>query len=316
MAQEPIVFKTPHGARALGRNTELTVAHWDQLVSLMPVGPRIFRDAGQPVPRRSPNLIRFHYKSFRSQRSRGFCVGFNFSSTIMTRLRIPDGATPDTGEPLPEIELSALYSYDVMRMECESEGIHMGSGDGGIGSCAIKAAHTYGCVTTEVSPDTPSLIDNHRNGTKPAQSAREFGRFHPVKDFAICESWEHGLELNAGGFPLAVASAIPAGMMNTDAKGRFKMTGSPIGGHEYQIIDHDQDEDLAVIGQCWPNWGEKNSDPIYEPRGGYTQVGFCSLTELRRWFSSAAMSSGAAEITVVNTVVGFAPPILDYSAWD
>jgi hypothetical protein len=303
------------GPRALGRDTTATVIHWDAIVASMPVAPRVFGSIGAPTPRKSPNIRRFHYMAFRSQRSRGVCVGANLSGTLMTRLRIPADATPTTGTPLPEILLSMLYSYDVMRMQAAADGYNLGRGDGGIGSAAIKAAHLFGCATTDLYSDSPGLIDSHQNGTVPPESVLAFGKIHIAADYAIADSWEAGLELNAAGFPLAVASSIPGSMMNCDAAGSFRMRGGIVGGHEYQLIDHDQDLNLAWIGQCWPQWGERSADPAYAPRGGFTQIGTCPLDELARWFSPSAMSNGESEITVANTVVGFAPPILDLGDW-
>jgi hypothetical protein len=309
------VFDTPMGPRALGRDTPATVAHWDRLVATIPTAPRVFRDAGQPVPDHSPNIRRFFYARFRSQRQRGFCVGANTSGTIMTLLRIPPGASETAGDPLPEVGLSMLFTYDASRMEASREGINLGGGDGSIGSCAIKASHSMGVCIDDLDPDTPALIDSHRNNSTPPQAARDFGVIHPVREFAIADSWDHGLELNAAGFPMAICSDIPSGMMRTDASGFFRMTGGVVGGHCYQLLDHDKAKDLAWIGQCWPQWGERSSDPAYAGRGGFTQLGTCPLSELERWFSPRAMSNGSGEMCVANTVDGFAPKMLDLGSW-
>jgi len=315
-----IVFRTSMGERALGRNTAATVAAWDRLVASTPTAPRVFRSAGLVVPDHSPDIVRFFYLAFRSQRQRGICTGANTSSVIMVRLRIPDGATETTGDPLPEIGLSMLYAYDVGRMEAEAEGIRLGDtpgprGDGGIGSCTMKAAHKYGVATLDVDSDDPTLIDSHRNGNIPSASARAFGVAHVVKDMAIADSWEAGLELNAAGFPLAICSDIPGSMMNCDASGFFRMRGGVVGGHCYQLIDHDKRSDRATIGQCWPQWGERSSDPKHANRGGFTQLGTCPLSELEPWFSARAMANGSSEMCVANTVTGFQAPILNLGAW-
>jgi hypothetical protein len=307
------VFDTTMGERALGRDTPATVAHWPAIVASMPVAPRIFGAA--PVPRKSPDVRRFHYMAFKDQRSRGFCVGFNSNATVMTRLRIPDGATPTTGEPLPEINLSALYMYDISRMEAAAEGFNLGRGDGGIGSCAAKGSQKNGVCLANLYPDAGQVVDSHVNNSRPDGGATAFGQLHPVKEIALADSWEHGLELNAGGMPLAICSDIPGSMMNCDASGAFRMRGGVVGGHCYQLIDHDQDRNLAWVGQCWARWGEQSADPAYAPRGGFTQIGTCPLDELARWFSPNAMANGSSEIVAFNTVAGFAPPILDLGDW-
>jgi hypothetical protein len=309
------VFDTPMGPRALGRDTPLTVAHWDRLVAGMQVAPRIFRDAGQAVPTKSPDIRRFHYDSFLSQRSKGYCVGFNSCATVMTRLRIPADATATTGEPLPEIKLSPLFMYDISRMEAAAEGINLGRGDGSIGSCAGRGSMKWGVCDWDDDPGDAASVDSHRNDTTPPEKAQAFGKLHLVKAMALADSFAHGKELVAAGIPASICSDIPSGMMRTDAKGFFRMTGGVVGGHDYQWIDFDESLDLAWIGQCWPQWGEQSSDPRYAQRGGYTQVGTCPLSELERWYSPRAMSNGSSEIIVYNTVDGFAPTMLDLGSW-
>jgi len=313
----PQVFTTPRGIRTLGRDTAATVEHWSAIVKSMPVAPRIFRDAGRPVPRKSPDILRFHYSAFMDQRQKGYCVGFNSAGTVMTRLRIPDGATATAGDPLAEVALSPLYMYDVSRMEAKAEGWDLGSGDGSIGSCAARGSMKSGVCTWDLDPADASSVDLHRNDTVPDQVSRGFGSSHLVKAIALADSWEHGLELNAAGLPLAICSDIPESMLDTDADGNFRMIGPVAGGHCYQLIDHDRDADVAVIGQCWARWGRETSDPAFSARGGYTQVGTCPLSELAGWFGPAAMSSGASEMIAYNTVEGFdAPAILSYAAWE
>jgi hypothetical protein len=141
-----------------------------------------------------------------------------------------------------------------------------------------------------------------------------FGAKHLVKEFALAESFEHGLELLGAGFPLAFASSIPSGMMQTDAKGFFRMKGGVVGGHEYQIVDYDKDQNLIWVAQAWERWGEKSDDPAYQEMHGYTQIGSCPLDEMAAWFSDRAMSSGSSEVMAANIVDGFAPPIVDYSS--
>jgi hypothetical protein len=308
------VFSTPMGDRALGRDTATTVAHWDRIIASIPTAPRIFGAA--PVPRKSPNIRRFFYETFRDQRSRGFCVGFNYSGTLMTRLRIPDDATDTTGDPLPEISLSANYAYDVSRIQARAEGINLGRGDGSIGSCALRGSQRLGCVEEDQYPSDAAHLDRHANDAIPPDAVQAFGIQHLVKDSALADSFEHGLELNAGGHPLNVASAIPQGMMQGDAKGFFRMTGGVVGGHDYQLVDHDKDLNLAWIAQCWRNWGEQSGDPRYARRFGFTQLGTCPLDELARWFTPAMMANGESEMMVANVVEGFDPPIPSYSEWD
>jgi hypothetical protein len=314
MMGDSIVFSTPMGDRALGRDTDATVAHWDAIVASMPTAPRIF--AAGAAPRKSPNVRRFHYDAYLDQRSKGYCVGFNACATVMTRLRIPADATETAGDPLPEVILSPLATYDISRLQASAEGINLGNGDGSIGSCAARGLARLGCVDWATHPSPPSAIDSHRNNSPLPAADLAFGKLHLVRAFALAEDWEHGLELNAGGLPLAICSAIPQGMMQTDAKGFFRMRGGVVGGHCYQLIDHDQDQNLAWIGQSWANWGERNADPRYANRGGYTQVGTCPLDELASWFSPRAMANGSSEIICVNTVEGFGPAILSWKEWD
>jgi hypothetical protein len=190
----------------------------------------------------------------------------------------------------------------------------MGSGDGLITSQAYVGAKKRGCIELEHYPSGPSDIDNHRNGTKPNQKILDLAGDNLVREFALAESFEHGLELNSGGFPLTFGSMIPSGMMQTDAKGFFRMKGEVVGGHAYQFLDYDKDQNLAWIAQSWERWGEKTSDPHYQSMNGYTQMGTCPLDELAKWFTDRAMATGQSEIMVPNTIDGFAPPIVDYSS--
>lgn len=309
----PEVYYLPNGIpRALGRNTDLTVKNWNVLAARIPIAPRIFN--GQAAPK-SPNIRRFYHASFLSQRQRGYCTGFNWTGTIMTRLRIPDGATDTTGTPLPKVRLSPLYTYDVGRKACTADGYNMGGGDGLIGSQVSIGTQRDGVTLLESYDSSPSAIDNHRNGTVPSTSVLSLGHQHIVKDFALAQSFQHYMELQSGGHPCSFASSIPSGMMNCDPNtGEFQMTGPIVGGHEYQVLDFDTTLDRIWIAQSWEYWGQKSSDPEYSDMHGYTQLGYCSLTDMERWFSDSAMSSGASEIMFANTVEGWAPPLVDYSS--
>ncbi|MBX6311967.1 MAG: hypothetical protein IRY99_03455 [Isosphaeraceae bacterium] len=292
--------------RPLGRNTAATVQNWDRIVAVTPIAPRIF---GGEVPRKSPNIRRFYHASFLSQRSRGFCVGFNTAGTFMTLLRIPPDATETTGEPLPLVPLSPLYTYDISRLQARQDGIALGPGDGSIGSSAFRGSAQLGVVRLEDYPSTPADIDRHRNGTDPGDQVEALGRQHLLTAYAICESWEHGLEVVASGRPAALCSPIPSGMLRTDAQGRFRMSGGIVGGHCYQFLDFDMDQDLAWIAQAWEYWGEQTDDPHYAPMHHFTQLGTCPLSELEKYFTPSAMSSGASEILVANTLQGWTPLI-------
>src|SRR6516162_3246298 len=109
-------YELPGGlVRALGWDVDANMKFWDQIVSTTPLAPRFHH--GQS-PQKSPDIRRFYHASFLSQRDRGFCVGFNTCGTMMTRLRIPEGATATTGTPLPLVRLSPLYTYDIARWQC------------------------------------------------------------------------------------------------------------------------------------------------------------------------------------------------------
>jgi hypothetical protein len=56
--------------RPLGRDTWVTVRHWDRLVASLPIAPHVMRGV---VPAASPNVRRFHHRTFLDQRQRGFC---------------------------------------------------------------------------------------------------------------------------------------------------------------------------------------------------------------------------------------------------
>jgi hypothetical protein len=190
----------------------------------------------------------------------------------------------------------------------------MGSGDGLITSQAYVGAKKRGCLELEHYSSAPGDIDNHRNGTKPPKQILDLASDNLVKEFALAESFEHGLELNSGGFPLTFGSMIPSGMMRTDAKGFFRMKGEIVGGHAYQFLDYDKDLNLAWIAQSWERWGEKTEDPHFAKMHGHTQLGTCPLDELAQWFTDRAMANGQSEIMVPNTIDGFAPLIVDYSS--
>ena len=301
----PAYLVTADGPRALGRHTQATQQHWAAISKSMPVAPRVFSSAGLPVPRRSPDVRRFHYDLFLDQRQRGMCVGFNTAGVIMTRLRIPPGATETVGDPLPEVALSPIFIYDLSRIEARSEGYLLGFGDGAIGSCAARGCARWGVCDWADDPANPAVIDSHQNDSRPPPEALTFGLSHHVKSFALCDSFEHALEMNAAGWPLAVCSEIPRSMLTTGLDGSFRMVGAAVGGHCYQFLDHDRDLDLAWIGQSWANWGEQSDDPKYADRDGYTQIGTCPLSELGDWFSPMMMASGASEVICYNTIEGF-----------
>jgi hypothetical protein len=310
------VFRTPEGfTRALGRNTAATVRSWDRLVVGLPVAPRVMRGV---IPDESPLIRRFYHSSFLSQRHRGTCVGHNTASVLMTRMRIPPDATATTGEPLPLVRLSPLYTYDISRMEAQKEGINLGNnpgpqGDGSIGSCAIKASHDLGCVRLEDYDSSPQAIDNHRNGTIPPPQVQNTGKLHIVKEFAICDSFEHGLEMLGAGFTVNFCSDIPESMMHVDSKGFFRMRGNIAGGHCYSVLDYSKKLDLAWVPQAWEYWGEQTTNPAYSEMHGYTQIGTCPLSELAKFFTPQLISNGSSEIYVANSVQGWQPAIIDYS---
>lgn len=301
--------------RGLGRDTAANVAAWPALIARTAVAPRLF--AAGTTPDHSPNVRRFHYDSFQDQRSRGFCVGFNFTGTVKTRLRIPVGATETTGDPLPEVNLSPLYGYATMRLECLKDGIPITDRwgrvcDGGIGSEAAKAASTYGlCLETDY-PSGPKQTDSFSNGASPPKVDLTYGAAHVVVDYALAEDFEHGLSLNAAGYPLSIESDIPESMMDCDSKGFFRMRGGIAGGHNYQLLDHDKSKNTATIAQSWAQWGEPTSDPKYANRGGYTQIGTCPLDDLAAWFSDRAMANGESAMIVINTVAGFDSPLISW----
>jgi hypothetical protein len=232
----------------------------------------------------------------------------------MTLLRIPPGATATSGDPLPLVQLSPLYTYDVARWQCERDGYNMGTQDGLIGSEAFIGAKNMGCVELEYYPSGPADIDHHVNGTKPPPAILEKGKEHILQEWAQAQSFSHGLELMAAGFPIALCSEIPSGMMQTDAKGFFRMAGNIVGGHCYSFYDYDKTTNRATIGQAWERWGEKTSDPHYQEMHGFTQLGTCPLDELEKWFAPNKMASGSSEIMVANMIEGFAPLIVDYSS--
>jgi hypothetical protein len=312
MDQPPVYF-TPTGMpRALGRDTDATVASWDEIIKTVPVAPHIFQGAALEE---SPNIRRFYHASFLSQRSRGYCTGFNWTGTVMTRLRIPEGATKDTGTPLPKIQLSPLYTYDVGRRACSKAGFNMGMGDGLIGSCVSQGTKDDGVTLLEDYDSSPRAIDSHRNGTYPPSDVISKGQKHLVKEFALAKSFDHFMELMSGGLPCAFASSIPSGMMHCDPNtGFFRMTGSVVGGHEYQVIDFSKKENKVWVCQAWEHWGLRTEDPEFAPMNGFTQMGYCPLDEMERWFSDRAMSSGSSEIMFPNTVDGWTAPVTDFSS--
>lgn len=308
------IYRAADGSpRSLGRDTAATVGRWPEIVAAVGYAPRVFNG---PVPSRSPDVRRFYHASYLNQSTRGFCVGFNLTGTAMTRLRIPDGATADAGEPLPKVALSPLWTYAVGRRACRAAGYNpLQLGDGLIGSVAAKGLQGEGFVPLEQFPSPPRAVDSYNRESPPPAALEPVAQHHRVLDLKLAGDFDHGLELNAAGFPLALASAIPEGMMHSDpATGVFSMSGPIVGGHLYQMLDHDRERDVAWIAQAWVNWGARSSDPEYAPMGGYTQLGYCRLSDLARYFSDRAMSTGSSEIICLNTVEGFGPPIVDYSA--
>jgi len=304
--------------RPLGR-VQATAKQWRALKATMVLAPRIKPPADQ---RRSPHLARFRPAVPWFQR-RGFCVGWTGAIVAATTLNTPENGTEDSPPARnPPIVLSPLFSYDISRMECLQEGIHLGNEDGSIVGCLIRGAGKMGKVLWSSDPaygpggpDDNNMEERHPNDNKPEQADLTEGLTHVCMG-AMCESFDHGLEMNKAGFSLDMGSSIPQGFMNTDTNGRFTWSGKEVGGHSYQLVEHDETSDTALIGNNWPQWGIRQTG-LPSQMQGYLNIAICSLTDLRAQFTPAKMRSGASEIGVISDVRGFSRPLirLDFSKW-
>jgi hypothetical protein len=94
--------------------------------------------------------------------------------------------------------------------------------------------------------------------------------------------------------------------------GAWRMTGALVGGHEYCLVDFDEDEDWIDVGNSWANagWGSLENHPDQDPRcHGFNNIGRTPLGEYARYWSPRMIESGQSEALAVNTVTGWAPKV-------
>jgi hypothetical protein len=299
---------TADGPRWFGRDTQSTMRDWAKIEDMMPRAPRPLRGA---VPDVSPLIENFDPRIPWYQQ-RGFCVGWTAAMLGMIISKIPPGATSDT-PPLPTHRFSPIFSYDVSRMEARDEGINLGFGDGSIVSAALKAAAKYGFCLWETDPSDPQYEGPHKNGTVPDRKAFDEAKLH-IGGYALCDDFEHGLELVGAGIPVNLGTNIPQGFMRTDAKGWITLRGMTVGGHSYRLMGFNKKEDWGLLGNNWPTWGRRHQgDESYMHMQYYDNLAYVSLTDLAALCSNSRVRSGAVEIGAINKVAGFGPLLMDFT---
>jgi len=220
--------------------------------------------------------------------------------------RIPDEATADSA-PLPPVDLSPLWTYYISRKRCAQDGINLGGGDGSIVTEAMLALKDRGYCKWELWPNTQQLEQAYSDRVGPptpeclSQAAK-----HLVTDAAIIDSWEKFLTLQGLGYPISFGVPIYESLMQTREDGSFDLLrGQVVGGHCMRALGYSKSGNWIKIGNSWPQWGAKSSDPIYSNMNGYTNIGHCPLDDFQRYFSSRSLQSGETEAIVVSKTQKF-----------
>jgi hypothetical protein len=265
--------------------------------------PRILPKKVKALPRRSPNNRRFRNLRKRNQLI-GDCAGESFAAMGETTIRTPDNFT-DEDEPLDPIDLSALWCYYISRKACTENGISgIMQGEGSLVNMTLIGAKKYGLRKLEDWPSTKANYDNYykqeRTG-KPPQACIDAEPINLIDDIASLLNPDQILEYLSQGYSVNVGTVWPSNAFNADSEGRFSWSGSPSGGHAWELLDYDQDKDLAWCGNSWDqSWGVNPGC-----------IGVTKLSSLMREFSEKKLRSGETEASVSCGVEGFEPKFLD-----
>jgi hypothetical protein len=135
----------------------------------------------------------------------------------------------------------------------------------------------------------------------PSRDCQVEGAHHRTVDAAIIDSDSKLLTFLGLGYPVAFGIPIYESIQQTDANGFFHLFGgNTLGGHCMRLLGYSKSKNLAVVGNSWPNWGARSSDSYYAPMNGFTNIGYCPLDELMRYFAPRPLSTGETEAVILS----------------
>lgn len=292
--------------RPLGRDTQVTMEHWPTIMASMPVAPSFARG---PLPRKSPPIWRFVNPRAHHQII-GMCVGRSACRMKELLLRIPPDAT-ESSEPLPPVDLSSLWDYWIARNFSRQRGIRLGA-DGAIVSHSVQASAALGACSLLLWPDDAVMESRYSDGRAPDQADIDFGVAHPIKQYAILDTFQKQLEYLSMGYAVQTGMGITEGWMGTDPEGRFANAGRTVGGHATCTVGYDLDAGWVAILNSWPQWGRRSTDPAFAETDGYTNIGYMPIEQYERQFTDSMIARGESEAVVVSSVGGFDRPLIRF----
>lgn len=279
----------------LGRNTDATIRHWDQIAATVRPAPTLFRG---PLPRQGPPLHKFRYPRYRGQLI-GCCVGESGAAICETTVQTPDPLTPESLPTGFEVTFSPLWVYYIARKWSADHGIpSIYNGEGAIVSHALEAVKETGVVAYADWPATEETYRSYRD--RVPSGAGQAERHRPVGDVRRLTSADQILEYLAAGYSVWIGipwrdGGAPRGTSPFGLP-RFNWAGRVVGGHAVELLGYDLDADLVVVGNSWMNagWGD-----------GRTGSAVCAWSDLARdVFTSRRMSDGTSEAVVVTELDG------------
>ena len=306
--------------RLLGRDTDMTVRHWDAITSQVPTAPKLM--LGQR-PARSPDNWQWLNYRYAGQLL-GCCVGEagahagEFANNAPVQSSAGPERPPDAGTPPPSlamrdiVSLSSLYVYDQGRQACAERGMRLG-GAGCVVSVAADATAKTGFASAATYPVDDDAYDRYRDGGSPRAAVVE-GRAHKVLKAHLLQSFDDILDYLAVGYSVWVGKPIYGGMRNTREDGYYAPGGGYLGGHSTQFVDYDG----KVIREfnSWANagWGMRANWPGLDPRNrGTTNLGYTDLNWMGEQFTAASMSSGECEAVVLLDIETYRPRIRSFA---
>jgi hypothetical protein len=271
----------------------------DHIKAVMARAPSLF--AGE-TPSRSRNLARWRLMRRRAQLI-GCCVGESGAAMAETSLRTP--ATFDDSTPVPgqTLAISPLWVYSQARAYSRSQGINLW-GEGAIVSHALLAM-LKGFVAYEAWPSTTENYRSYQDGVIP-QSAVSAMKLKPSAEALRIDDFDQALEyIGVGGYTLWAGTPW-RGSMSTRADGYFSWSGGSVGGHAYELMAYDKDQDKVWVGNSWDNasWG-------FQPGG----IGWTKLSALAKEFTGKKLSSGSAEICLI-AEISDGKPVVKPPSWE
>lgn len=178
----------------------------------------------------------------------------------------PDKSRATRARVKPSYRLSAASSFNQPNLETPLD-------QGAIGSCTGNA--TAHCLSTWpfglklAEPDAVSIyslattldsfagvfppVDSGSDGASAAKAAKQLG--YTTLDFGAVDTIE-GLQVALLSSSCMIGSSWYAGFSSPTSCGEAQISGSNIGGHQYQVIGWDSDRKIFIMRNSWgPSFG-------------------------------------------------------------